>query len=103
MKGEKYMDEQTYDKWWSLHVRVAKGETLGGEEQAIYLEGQRSLRSSSAPEGQLDLLRRTRADIRAMEADREQLDARRSQLRDRIAVLEMALSEKDKQAIGVGN
>ena len=97
------MDKQTYDKWWSLHVRVAKGETLGAEEQAIYLVGQRSLRNNSAPDGSLDRLRRTRADIKSMEADREQLDARRSQLRDRIAILEMALSETDKQAIGVGN
>jgi hypothetical protein len=33
------MDQTTYERWWQLHLRVAKGEELDAAEQAIYAAG----------------------------------------------------------------
>ena len=97
------MDEQAYRAWWPLHLRAAKGETLSPEEQARYLEGKRILHEEEALEGSLIRLRQTREEIKALEAEREKLQERRRQLREKVAVLEAALSDKAKQALGVGD
>lgn len=97
------MDEQAYRTWWPLHLRAAKGEMLSAEEQAIYVEGKRRLHEEEALEGSLLRLRQTREEIKALEAERERLQERRRQLRERVTVLESAMSEKAKQALGVGD
>ena len=97
------MDEQAYGTWWPLHLRVARGEMLSAEEQALYVEGKRCLHEEEALEGSLIRLRQTRKEIRTLEAERERLQERRRQLRERVTVLESALNEKTKQALGVGN
>jgi hypothetical protein len=33
------MDEPSYRAWWPLHLRVARGESLEGEERAAYEAG----------------------------------------------------------------
>ncbi len=33
------MDQQAYEKWWALHLRVALGQTLGEAEHARYTAG----------------------------------------------------------------
>jgi hypothetical protein len=97
------MDEQSYRKWWPLHLRAAKGEKLSAEEQALYDEGKRRLHEEEALEGSLVHLRQTREEIKTLEREREQLQKRRLQLQERVAALEAALSEKAKRAIGVGD
>jgi hypothetical protein len=97
------MDEQAYRAWWPLHLRVAKGERLSAEEQAVYAAGKRRLHEEETLEGSLVRLRQTREEIKALEAERERLQERRQQLRERVTVLEAALSEKAKQALGVGD
>lgn len=37
------MDEKQYRAWWTLHRRVAKGETLPDEEKRIYKTGRAEL------------------------------------------------------------
>ncbi len=97
------MDEQTYRAWWPLHLRAAKGETLSAEEQAAYLEGKRRLNEEETLDVSLVRLRQTREEIKALEAGRERLQERRRELRERVTLLEAALSEKAKQALGVGD
>ncbi len=33
------MSDFDYDRWWALHLRTAKGETLTAEEKAVYVAG----------------------------------------------------------------
>jgi predicted nuclease with TOPRIM domain len=97
------MDEQAYRTWWPLHLRVARGEMLNAEEQAVYVEGKHRLHEEEALEASLIRLRQTREEIKSLEAERERLQERRRQLRERVTILESALSEKTKHALGVGD
>ena len=97
------MDEQAFRTWWPLHLRVAKGEELSTEEQEVYAQGKDSLRAEEMLEGSLLRLRQTREEIKILEAERERLQEHRQRLRERVAVLETALSEREKQALGVGD
>lgn len=96
------MDETTYQAWWPLHLRAASGEALSAEEQAQYDEGKRRLREAESWESGLVQLRQTRAEIAALEAQRERLQAEREQWRERVRTLETALNENEKRLIGAG-
>ena len=96
------MDKQTYQAWWPLHLRAASGETLSAEEQAQYVEGRRRLREEENWASSLVQLQQTRAEIAALEAERERLQAEREQWRERVRHLEAALNENEKRLIGVG-
>jgi len=37
------MDDAKYRRWWQLHLRVARGETLNPAEQAEYARGLKCL------------------------------------------------------------
>ncbi len=37
--GANHMDDATYQRWWQLHLRVAKGEELDPSEQMVYDSG----------------------------------------------------------------
>ena len=97
------MEEQAYREWWPLHLRFAKGEVLSPEEQRAYADGKRRLHEEESLEGSLVRIRQTRADIRALETERKLLQKRRRQLQNRVTALEATLSEKTKQALGVGD
>ena len=95
------MNEAAYREWWTLHLRVAKGEILSRGEQANYETGRQTLREEERIETSLIQLRQTREEIRNLEAERERLHAQQH-LRERVMALEAALSESAKQALGVG-
>ena len=97
------MDERAYRAWWPLHLRVAKGEKLTDQELALYAEGKRRLHEEDVLDGSVALLRKTREDVRRLELERQRLQKRRRQLRAKVSALEAALSEKAKQALGVGD
>ena len=96
------MDEQAYRAWWTLHLRAASGEGLSAEEEAAYAEGKQQLHDEENWESSIVQLRETRAEIEALEAERERLQAERQQWRERVRVLEAALSENEKHLLGVG-
>jgi hypothetical protein len=102
-EGAYLMDEQAYREWWPLHLRFAKGESLSPEEQRAYTEGKRRFREEEALEDSLVRMRKTREEIKALEKERKLLQKRRRQLQNRVTALEAALSEKTKQALGVGD
>ena len=66
------MDQTSYQQWWQLHLRVARGEPLSADKQAFYEDG----------------LRQIDADERLASADTTQLRGELHQLEKRFAVLE---------------
>ena len=96
------MNDSAYQIWWTLHLRVAKGETLSREERANYETGRQTFREEEKTETSLIQLRQTREEIQKLEAERHRLHAQQQQLRERVMALEAALSESAKKALGVG-
>lgn len=99
------MDETTYQRWWPLHLRTARGEILSDEERSFYenelsrLYQDEQIQLQVAPSRNLQLRER----IEALEAERTRLEAKRKQLDEEIAALEAALNQKTRQLLGVGD
>ena len=95
------LDPNIDQQWWSLHLRVARGETLNPEEKAFY---ETTLRRLEAEEAGLadpsELLRKGRTAITSLEAERAALEAQRSQLQTEIAALEALLGRRTRQLLG---
>ena len=96
------MEEAVRRQWQALHRRTALGEPLSAKEQAYYETGLRELEAEEHIEFDMAGLQQVREQIRQTEAERLQLEARRRELEARIARLESAMSERDKQALGIG-
>jgi hypothetical protein len=97
------MDEATYEVWWPLHNRAAKGESLTLEERAFYEMWLKRLHEEEKIDSNLEEARAIRESIETLATERKQLEERRRQLQERAALLEAALSKQSKQALGVGD
>ena len=96
------MDQQAYDRWWALHVRVALGETLANGDQAFYEAGKTEFDAVDELR-HADLgIREARAALAKLEADNAQLRDRNQKLNAEIAALEHALDRKSRQLLGAG-
>jgi len=87
------MDQASYQQWWLLHLRAARGESLSAGEQAIYEVGLAELDAEEKLlwEGaDLDLLRRLKGEVERLEATHVQLQAASQRLDRRIWMLEGA-------------
>lgn len=87
------MDQATYQQWWQLHIRAARGESLSAGEQAIYEAGLAELDAEEKllrENANLDLLRRLKAEVERLEATHTQLQTRSQRLDRRIWMLEGA-------------
>jgi len=87
------IDQTTYQQWWQLHIRAARGESLSAGEQAVYEAGLTELDAEEKPlwqDANLDLLRRLKAEVERLEATHAQLQARSQRLDRRIWTLEGA-------------
>lgn len=87
------MDKTAYQRWWQLHIRVARGENLSVDEQAVYEVGLTELDGEEKPQWQdagLELLRQLRAEVEGLEAAHTQLQARSQRLDRQIWTLEGA-------------
>ena len=97
------IDQQTYERWWNLHLRVARGDKLDSADHAYYesvrqqLEGEETLRAPAPDLGAL------RAVIKSLESEHSGLEARRRQLETEIAALEGSLRKSIGQPLGVGD
>ena len=97
------IDEQTYQRWWNLHLRVARGDKLDSAEHAFYesvrqhLEGEETLHAPAPGLGALQAV------IKSLESEHSGLEARRRQLETEIAALESALSKSIGRPLRVGN
>ena len=87
------MDEEEYQRWWQLHLRVARGETLDPAEEAEYNAGLETLdqeEKAQFDQNGLTRLRRLRAQVEQLRATHSQLLAKSARLDEQIAALEGA-------------
>ncbi len=80
-----------YQHWWQYHIRVARGETLTLEEDAIYRTGIDALDREEAEQLQLASLknlRHLRMQIQRLTQSLDQFTTRHEQLNRKIAELE---------------
>jgi hypothetical protein len=90
---EDNMDETTYKRWWQLHLRMAKGETLTPAEQAEYDAGVEILDTEEKEQfepNKVTVLRQLRAQVEGLQTTHAQLTAESARLDKRIAALEKA-------------
>jgi len=95
------MDNLKYQEWSALHVRFARGETLTGEEQAVYEQGLKQLHEEEVLAGDIQSIRETREAVMVLDAKCDELHARRQQLKEQIAGLEAALSPETRKNLGI--
>jgi predicted nucleic acid-binding Zn-ribbon protein len=95
------MDQPSYEHWWALHARVAKGESLTPAERTLYESGLRQLQEEESHPESLQELRQARATVRARQAELAQLAARREHLEAEIESLEEALTRQTRQLLDV--
>jgi hypothetical protein len=84
------MDENVYQVWWRLHLRVALGEELPAEEQRVYEAGLAELEAEEQAQLRRDVteLRELQARLREMEARDRELAQQEATLRQQAAQLE---------------
>jgi hypothetical protein len=95
------MSELEFEKWWALHIRSARGESLTDDERALYHKGLRELHGQEALFEDLDSMRKAREAVMALDSRCDQLHARRKQLKERIAHLEASLSPEVRRSLGI--
>jgi predicted RNase H-like nuclease (RuvC/YqgF family) len=95
------MDQATHQRWWALHLRVARGEDLSAEERTFYETMGRRLEQEETIGEQALELRKSREMVASLERERSALEARRRQLDAEIASLEATLSKQMQQPLGV--
>ena len=76
------MDENTYNEWWVLHLRMARGETLTPSEQEVYEAGIEALDREEKMSGDLMRLKNLRARVAELEAENRQLREQRCRAAD---------------------
>jgi hypothetical protein len=101
MEAATTMDEPTYQAWWALHLRVARGETLDAEARADYEAGLKQLHQEESLEDGAASLRQARASVQAVEAEHTRLRARREQLDAEIAALEAMLDAGTREQLAL--
>jgi hypothetical protein len=96
------MDGVTYQAWWPLHVRVAKGEALAPEERAAYEAGLHALEQAEelAPRD-LTALRAMRQEAAEAEAVLAAVSVKRERLQAEVRALEAALPERMRRTLGI--
>lgn len=83
--------EKLDSKWWSLHLKKARGETLNPEDLGYYESALRQLHESEEFPGQLAALRQLRQDLAVLESENSTLQVQRQALDKEIANLEALL------------
>jgi hypothetical protein len=97
------MDDATYKRWWPLHIRAARGETLSVEEQAVYEAGRQQMVAEETIDGGLAGLRQAREKMLELKAEYQRMRHRYEQLEAEIATLEAQLDAPTKELLGVGD
>jgi hypothetical protein len=95
------MDPDAYQRWWTLHLRVARNENLTAEEKACYEAGLKQLQQEEVGGNGAARIRELRAAVSALQADYNQLHAKSEKLETEITALEASLDERGRQLLGV--
>jgi hypothetical protein len=94
------VDHAAFQRWWELHLRVARGDLLNAEERDCYNAGRQDLDGDEKLE-HVKSTREAREQLQALEVERTQLERRRHQLESELAALEKRLQEQARQLLGV--
>jgi len=94
------MDQAEYERWWQLHVRVAREDSLTSEEKRAYEAGRLEFEKTE-DFGELAAAKQAREQLVALDAERDRLEQRRKQLDSEIVALESSLSGPERQFLGV--
>ena len=86
-------------RWWELHLRVARGERLIAEDQAVYDQRRREFDDSETfvP---VQNAKQAREELRDLETQRRALEQRRQELETEIAAIESTLAPQARQLLG---
>jgi hypothetical protein len=95
------MDQSTYQRWWPLHLRVARGETLAAEDQSFYDAQCKELDKAEILQVDQEAFRAAQASLAALKAETARLQERSRQLDAEIEALQAALSKQKRQLLGV--
>jgi hypothetical protein len=93
------MNGSANQRWWELHVRVARGERLSPEERAVYDAIRRELEESETLQP-LQSAKEARDELRELELQRRRLEQRRQELDAEIAAVERALAPQARELLG---
>jgi hypothetical protein len=97
------IDQQIYQRWWNLHLRVARGDKLDSADHAFYESVRQHLEAEETLHAPAPDLGALQAVIKSLESEHSGLEARRRQLETEIAALESSLSKSIGQPLRVGN
>jgi hypothetical protein len=89
----------THRRWWELHVRVARGDRLSPEQQAVYEATRRELEDDETL-GPLQDAKQAREELRDLEVQRRRLEQRRQELDAEIAAVENTLAPQARELLG---
>lgn len=92
------MDQETYHKWWPIHLRASRGESLSIEERSFYEAELRKLQDEEKLRTDGKILHEARKNALGLTAEHDQLQARREKLESEIKALEAVLGEKAQQS-----
>jgi hypothetical protein len=96
------MSERHADPVWrALHLRHASGDSLTDEERALYESGLRELEQGESFPGDLEELRRLRAELRRLKAENTELEAKSRALDQEIATLEAKLDPRIRALLDI--
>ena len=90
------MTDVEYQQWWQYHIRIARGESLNDEEQALYLMGTDELDREEAERAQfasLADLRQLRKQVQLLTQNLAQLTKHSELLSSRIVTLEQTYQQ----------
>ena len=89
--------------WWTLHLRVARGETLSADETRLYQEelARQDREACSQPVG-ISTLRLLREQVGRLAAENADLRASLAHLEIEQKRLEQSLSRETRQLLGIG-
>lgn len=90
------MTDVEYQQWWQYHIRIARGESLNDEEQALYLMGTDELDREEAERAQfasLANLRQLRNQVQLLTQNLAQLTKHSELLSSRIVTLEQTYQQ----------
>ena len=93
------MTEATFQSWWPLHLRVARGESLTPDEKGFY-DATRHAFDTDEQHKPLRTAQLAKVELQRLEVERTWLEQHRRQLDTQIAALENRLSESTRQLLG---
>lgn len=94
------MNKATYEAWWQLHLRAAKGEELNESERQRYLATLHHLEQEEVFHVDATDIERLQNQLTQAQAEGEHLRVYRLQLEAKLAELEHSADKRESMAVG---